>query len=361
MPSLAERIVVLDKATFPRDKICAGAIGRRADRLLAEIGVEIDVPAATVSGFHVRASGGELSATRPEAIGRVVRRREFDAALLARVENAGVAVRDGTRVRGLVRRSDRVELDTSDGPLTATAVVGADGVGSIVRRQLGFARGHYHAQVVEVDTDPVDADVSRALLSFDIRDRGLTGYAWDFPTVVEGEELVCRGIYALTRGIDAPRCDPSRALRERIERQGARVRGPFKRFAERGLSLYEPLAVDRVLLVGEAGGIDPVLGEGIPQAIFYGKTAAAYLAQCVRSNDYRFTTYRRAMRSARIGTDLRVRAALFELVYGRTRPWVERWVTRSRAISEAGMAYFAGDRVPRSALARALADLVGPF
>jgi flavin-dependent dehydrogenase len=112
------------------------------------------------------------------------------------------------------------------------------------------------------------------------------------------------------------------------------------------------------LLVGEAAGIDPVLGEGIAQAILYGEMAARFLARCWREQDYRFVGYRRAMRSARIGTDLRLRAPAAHLMYGPSRPWIERLVTSSPALAHAGMSYFAGEPVPRSKLARAALDSI---
>ena len=354
---LAERVVVFDKARFPRDKICAGAIGGRGERALASVGVSVAVDAAVVRGLHVRSRERELTARYPCAIGRVVRRRAFDAALLNEVRARGVAVRDGVGVRGIVRRARGVTLHTDAGAVTAQAVIGADGVGSVVRRSLGWPRGAYYAQAIEIDTHAASSDPPRDVLSFDVSDRALPGYAWDFPTRVDGRDRVCRGIYMLTQGVDRPTVDIRARLLSRLSEIGAEPAGPLKRFAERGLSLYEPLAADRVLLVGEAAGIDPVLGEGIPQAILYAQAAAAYLARCVADGDFRFGGYRRAMRAARIGTDLRIRTPATHLVYGRMRPVIERWVTSSTALARAGMAYFAGERVPRGDLARAAVDL----
>ena len=64
---------------------------------------------------------------------------------------------------------------------------------------LAFAlpKGRFTAQVVEIDTEPVEADLDRRFLHFDVTDRAFTGYAWDFPTIVGGSELVCRGVYEL--------------------------------------------------------------------------------------------------------------------------------------------------------------------
>ena len=46
-PSRIGRVVVLEKETYPRDKICAGAIGKRAENALAEIGVHVEVPCSS--------------------------------------------------------------------------------------------------------------------------------------------------------------------------------------------------------------------------------------------------------------------------------------------------------------------------
>jgi flavin-dependent dehydrogenase len=257
------------------------------------------------------------------------------------------------------RFGDRVIVETSAGALSVRALVGADGVGSAVRRALGLGRGSFMAQAVEVDTDAVESDPAADLLCFDVRDRRHAGYVWDFPTLVDGDPKMCRGVYRLTRGAppsDAP--DIAALLSDHLSGLGLHPDPKrYKRFAERGLSLWQATGGDRVLLVGEAAGIDPVLGEGIAQAILHGQTAGAYLARCWRAQHYGFEDYRRTLRASRVGLDLRVRAMLVNFVYDKTRPWCERWVTGSRALAHAGMQYFAGERVSRPALARAALDL----
>src|SRR5258706_11033367 len=79
-PALADRMVVLEKERYPREKFCAGAIGARADTLLASIGVTVDVPSAPIGGLRCVAQGRSVLARLPAA-GRVVRRIEFDHAL----------------------------------------------------------------------------------------------------------------------------------------------------------------------------------------------------------------------------------------------------------------------------------------
>jgi len=365
-PALRDRIVVIDKATFPRDKICAGAVAMRAERLLGSIGVRVAVPSVPAAGLRVTASCG-TRATRlgGPPIARVVRRIEYDAALLDQLRERQIEVRDGVTLRTLDRRAGSVLLSTSQGALSAQVVVGADGVGSTVRRQLGLPAGRYHAQAVEVDTAWTAADRDSDLLCFDMVDDGLVGYAWDFPTVVAGEPMACRGIYRLSRGMPAPQrragrrpLDLSELLRQRLQRAGIDPTPlPLRRFAERGLALHEPCGVSRALLVGEAAGIDPVLGEGIAQAIQYGKTAGEYLAARMGQRDYRFGDYRAAVMRARVGVDLRIRAAMVPFIYGRTRRWAERWMVASRHLGVAGASYLGGRRVSRLRLLGAGLDL----
>ena len=356
------RIAVFEKETFPREKICAGAIGARAERLLGTIGVHVGCPSVPIRGLSVAARGRTLEVRSDAIIGRVVRRIEFDHALVEAARRKGVRVEEGARVTALSVHGDGVRLSTARGEIRARAVVGADGVGSFVRRSVGFQRGRLHAQVIEVDTDRAATDRAYDVLHFDLEDRDLLGYAWDFPTLVNGGSLMCRGLYALAPSALGEETRTPREvgdlLEARLERSGvqasARAR---KRFAERGLSLHEPTAKPRVLLVGEAAGIDPVLGEGIAQAIQYGAVAGPYLAARLDEDRLNFDDWSRVFSRSRLGFDLGLRTRSLPLVYGTTRPILERWVTRSTSLATAGMRYFAGDHVSRRGLARAGAEL----
>lgn len=361
-PHLGARILVLERERYPREKVCAGAIGARADRLLASIGVRVDVPAAVVRGLSVVAAERSLRQRMDMPIGRVVRRIEFDRALAEEARARGIRIDDGVKVTQVVVGADGVRIETDRGEVRARALVGADGVGSIVRRSLGLPRGAFMAQAVELDTPSAPADDARELLHFDLSERDLPGYAWDFPTIVNGAPLVCRGVYELraegvpARADDAP--SPGERLLQRVERLGLSGRAsPLRRFAERGLALHEPFARPRVLLVGEAAGIDPALGEGIAQAIQYGAVAGPYLARALTEGDLSFASFPAVLQRSRLGLDLTIRARAARLVYGATRPLLERWVTSTPALVLAGMRYFAGERVPRRALARALLGL----
>jgi flavin-dependent dehydrogenase len=344
-PELEGRVLLLEKARFPREKPCAGALGARGDALLRGLGVEIYVPSAPIDGMALLGAEGEVSAA-PGAIGRVVRRIEFDQALAHTASSRGVQLRDGVRVDDVRDEGhDGVVVETTSGPLRARVVVGCDGVGSLVRKKLGQGAGRLRAQVVEVDTETVPGDRARSLLVFDATDRSLSGYAWDFPTVVDGRPLVCRGVYRLK--IDGEEegdgVDVATKLDARLRRQGIDPsQCKNRRYAERGFEATARVAGGALMLAGEAAGIDPVTGEGIAQAIEYGVLAGPFLASSLQvQGAVSVDGWSRVLARSRLARDLRIRARLLRLFYGPDRPEVERLLAESPDALFVGCQHFA--------------------
>lgn len=352
-PELTDRIVVLEKARYPRDKYCAGGVGARADKLLGSIGVVVDVPSVWLDGVAFRAMG-RTTTVRDGAIGRVVRRIEFDHALARIAIDRGIRVIEDAAVSAIRPCEGGVEVESGAGVFRAPALVGADGVGSIVRRTLGFASTRYRAQALELDTEPVEGDLSRDVLLFDASNRQLPGYYWDFPTLVHGREMVCRGVYLLKTGNNDPAIEIQDILSEQLEARGLNLSSfKKKRYAERGFEPHRPLSRSHVLLVGEAAGIDPVTGEGIAQAVQYGAIAGRYLAKRRRDRDFGFTDWPAEVRRTMIGRDLLVREKGVPLFYGGARPAIERFLLDSPEFIRIGLQHFAGKRWSKAAIARA--------
>jgi flavin-dependent dehydrogenase len=352
-PARAGSILLLEKERYPREKYCAGGLGARADALLGSIGVRVDVPSVWINAIAFRAMG-ETQVVREPGIGRVIRRIEFDHALARVAEERGIELRTGVRVLGVERTTNGFELETSDGPIAARVVVGADGVQSVVRRALGFSPGRWRAQALEVDTEPVESDLPRDVILFDVSHRELPGYYWDFPTLVDGREMVVRGVYLLRRSDQGAKLEIQTVLEQELAARGLEL-GKLrkKRFAELAFDPHAAVSRPGVLLVGEAAGIDPVTGEGIAQALFYGATAGRYLAKKLAERDHGFEDWAREIRRHHVGRDLLTRTMGVPLFYGAPRPYVERYVLDTPDFIRVGAQHFGGKRWTKPALARA--------
>jgi flavin-dependent dehydrogenase len=292
---------------------------------------------------------------REPGLGAVVRRVEFDHAFARHAIDRGIEVRDGCAVDRIAIAEHGVEITTAGATLLARCVVGADGVGGIVRRHAGFGRGALRAQVVELDTEEAPGDLPRDTIVFDFSASELRGYAWDFPTLVDDRPLVCRGVYALGVAADHPRT----RLAAYLAARGLDIaRYRIKQFAERGFEPGAPLAAPRVLLVGEAAGIDIATGEGIGQAIEYGAVAGPYLARSLADDRLAFDDWRTTITRHHLGLQLRIRHAAHRVFYGRSRVTIEHMLPRVTALVRAGVQDFAGVPVSGLGLVRGVGQFI---
>ena len=145
-------VLLLDRARFPRDKVCGESVSPEAWRLLDALGVAARVRSLApqpVQGMRLTAPDGTwFAGTYPEGrLGFAVRRERLDHVLLQAARDSGVEVREGIRVVDLLRRNGRVVGVLCDGPgataaLECRLVVGADGRDSAEARALGLRRAH---------------------------------------------------------------------------------------------------------------------------------------------------------------------------------------------------------------------------
>lgn len=351
------RVVVLEAKAYPREKICAGGIGARAFAILEKLGVSVQCPMVKLDAVAMRIGGEHVVAHVPNC-GVVVRRVEFDHALAKQALARGVDVRDATPVASIQIHDDHVHVQTEAGErFRARAIVGADGVAGITRRMTGFPRGELRAQVCELDTEGVAADSPRDTVVFDFENLDLNGYCWDFPTLVGGNELMCRGAYVIhTMGHDSPKARMDQYLRDR----GLRLADyKLKQFAERGFEPGAEMSKPRVLLVGEAAGIDIATGEGIGQAIEYGMLAGGYLADALARDKLLFSTWTQTVMRRHLGKQLRIRHLCYRVFYGRHRPRLARMLPKLDMWFRVGVQDFAGVPLSKLALAQGAAIFLG--
>ncbi|MBS2013987.1 MAG: NAD(P)/FAD-dependent oxidoreductase [Deltaproteobacteria bacterium] len=358
-----DRIVIVDKARFPRDKPCAGAISQQGIDALAALGIRVKVPFVAMRGVRVimRDDVGETACER----GIVIRRVEFDAQLLEEARAAGAIVREGEGLHGLERTAAGFRVVTRSETFTARFVAACDGAGSPTRKLLGLKeperKGHLY--VMETEATPADQGVARGLIDFDLTvlDDGLEGYYWDFPTVVDGVRAVSRGIYHANLEREEQGVDVKGALARALAKRGIDIaRVKLKPFSTRPYVPGTTLAQDGVVLVGEAAGIDRTTGEGIAQAIVMSGIAARHLARALRTGLASFEGYARAVRAATIGRHMLQSAWLARRVYGRIGEPARQLLLRSSFAREAAMRWYHGESLPMAVQLRLGLGLVTP-
>ncbi len=337
-PGLVDRVLLLDAARFPRDKTCAGGLLPHALDLLRGLGIELRVPAARVDAVRVEAGGAPIRLRAPSCCW-VIRRREFDAMMLDAVRSLGVEVREGVKVLGAARgAAGGIELATEAGEIRCRAVVGADGVGSVVRRSLVSRETGWLARASTCDVEAADGRLAD-FYEFDFRPvfEGVPGYAWSFPCLVDGRPHWNVGVYSLARLHQGERIRVLLAARV-AGAEGVRVRAHAIRLFERA----GPFSAPGALLVGDAAGVDPLLGEGISCAIEYGELAAIELVGALGSGCFDFDGYGARVRRSPLGRKLARLALGARLFYGRrARFWFGLARLSSRA-QRIGMNWYNG-------------------
>ncbi len=283
-------VLLLDKATFPRDKSCGDGLGYHAVHMLEKMGLGTWVRQEMHNANHhfllSSPDGTHASAPTPpdmQGYSYIIPRVEFDAKLVEIALGAGATFHPGTRVGTLAHLApDRVRLDaTRNGRAVsyeAPLVIAADGGNVSFTRRLGLAprlpewvavRTYY-----EGDTgDPHQLEIHWA-------PSVLPGYCWIFPS---GGGRVNVGVGAYSRDVREQRLNLS-AMLESFVAENPHARARLESARRAVPILGHPLRADapdvtpytdNVLVAGEAAGlVSPLTGEGIGNSMVSGELAA---------------------------------------------------------------------------------------
>jgi len=307
LASRGRRVVVIDKARFPREKVCGDGLTPRAVKCLHEMGVSTDGPAwARADGLRIIGGGVTLELPWPDLNawpheGLVQTRLDFDSLLLDHARKAGAEVWEETEVTGaLVDDSGivgGVSYKNGDrGEVRAPMVIVGDGVANRFGIPLGIHRIENRPMGVAVRTyftsPRWDDNYLESYLELWRGNDLLPGYGWIFP-VPDGTVNVGLGLLNTSKHFQA--VDYKKLLWDWVaglpaewgltrENQVGKIRGGslpmgFNR---------TPLARPGLMLVGDAAGaVNPFNGEGIAYAMETAAIAADVADDALRAGDPR--------------------------------------------------------------------------
>lgn len=329
-PRLAGQIVVLEKSKHPRHKLCGGGVTALAEQVLAELQVNADVPCVPIHAVEFWLDNKPFL-FEGDNLMRIVRRNEFDYQLVQAARQAGIEICEEEAVTNILRQSDGILVQTTRNSFLTQILVGADGAKSLVRRKLLPERNGRVSRLMEVIIKaPPDCTAfvnNMAVFDFRYFSENLQGYLWDFPCLVDGEPHLNVGVFD-SRVHRWPHADLKALLQQRLSNHGidlgtVELQGhPERWFVPRGV-----YSAENVLLVGDAAGIEPWLGEGISVALAYGPVAATAIADALEKQDYGFRDYTARIRRDRLGKLLDRNRRIARFFYARpSRPLLQAFV-----------------------------------
>ena len=344
-------VLLLDKAIFPRDKVCGDFISPRSIRVLRHMNClevlentqpnRVDKASMYINGEHIT-DGVIPQMDDLTAYGYTSPRYTFDNLLFQQAKANNITTVEDCNVTDFQVTHDDVIISAKQGRTSVTyrgrLAIASDGVRSVLAKKLGFENRNSKARIIALRAymDDVQGDPSEAGMCFDAR--YFPGYAWIFP-LGNGKANVGLGM-----------------VQDSYKRYDINLRDELLRFIERDpyaysrlhgcqmegrivgwpLNTYQSSAQnygERILFVGDAGSfIDPINGEGIHTALESGRIAARVAEQALHANDFSapyLAQYRTLWRQA---FDLDLRSSDFIVTAIQNRAFLGLWLLALRMI-----------------------------
>lgn len=299
--------ILLDKAIFPRDKICGDALSGKSVRLMRELdlldGVEkldgseinrITFGSPSHSQFDVHLKGNKNNDYITK--GYVVPRKIFDNFLFEKADEL-TETRQGFTVNDIIYQNDKISgvkgtnIEGKEEILNAPIIMGCDGANSIVARKLGLYEMDMENTAVAIRCYYEGVQGLSNQIELHYVSEVKPGYFWLFPA---GNGKANIGI-GLSKN-DAKKED--RTLRqimdEIVQSNYFRSRFGNARPLEKPVGWNLPLGrIQRknhgngFMLLGDAAGlVDPFTGEGIGNAMVAAKYAMEVALKAKNNRDY---------------------------------------------------------------------------
>ncbi len=298
------QIALLEKGTFPRDKICGDALSpdvmnqfQLMDESLANDFRQL-VTKKRAYSIHFFAPNHErldVHYKNPKLHAYVSKRMDFDNFLVEEVrKKSNVHFFENIAVKKVSCSEKEASIETTQGHFKAAIVLGADGAHSVVKSQLigqKINKKHYSAGLRQYYKNLTPLE-EKAGIELHFYQEALPGYLWIFP-LPDNQANV--GIGMLSEAVSKQEVN-LKDLMDELLRTHPKLKERFKEAIpmEKPKGFGLPLGSKKVacsgnrfLLLGDAASlIDPFTGEGIGNAIRSGRVAAEHLEKAFQQKRF---------------------------------------------------------------------------
>lgn len=295
------KVALLDKAVFPRDKICGDALSPDVIHQLRRIAPAVvdDITRADtgelISELRAFSPNGKRASfkfrQKKNTEGFLVSRMDLDDSMVREVKTrAGIDLIESCEVKEISRMESGLNIETSQGGLHARLVIGCDGNHSLVAKQLAGRKQidrKHHCGALRCYYENVSWPEGHSHIELHFLKNYTSGYLWVFPMTRNRANV---GIGMLSDDISRKKLNLKEIMQAELSTnpllasrfENARPLETVKGFGIPIGSRKYPLSGDGFLLCGDAAClVDPLTGEGIANAVRSGRFAAEYAAQAL--------------------------------------------------------------------------------
>ena len=305
--------IIIDKASFPRDKVCGDALSGKTVGMLNRItplwqkhfladdskaivssGIQFIAPDLTCLDIPFQVK----DETQKSPTGFVSKRVDFDNSLFNLIDNSFAHLITGTSLESIDYLTDGLVVTVKQGTAAKTIftkmIVGAEGRGSIVAKKLAKHKVeplHYSAGIRAYYTNVGNMHTENFIELHFLKEMQ-PGYFWIFP-LPNGTANVGMGM--LSSAVAEKKINLKQLMLDTIEKHPvlkerfahASLQGKIEGWGLPLGSKRRNLSGNRFILAGDAGSmIDPFTGEGIGNAMVAGLLASRQIKKALDANDF---------------------------------------------------------------------------